>query len=192
MRAHLSRINRGYIVVKDKILFIIPSICRPSAQRAIDSLYAQTDDRWEGVVVFNECLTNLKLGEKVKSLVFDGKSAAGARNYALDLYELDYTRIGYLDDDDSLSPNYVKLIYEKYQNADVVQFRSQTMRKVRHHRPGKIFPTKANPATIAFTYKSEKGLGIRWGERKKHDQSFYKKLNELDVVVANEVGYYIR
>jgi glycosyltransferase involved in cell wall biosynthesis len=192
MRAHLSHISRGYIVVKDKILFIIPSICRPSTQRAIDSLYAQTDDRWEGLIVFNDCLTNLKLGDKVKSLVFEGKSAAGARNHALDLYEQDYTRIGYLDDDDSLSPNYVKLIYEKYPDADVVQFRSQTMRKVRQHRPGKIFPNKANPATIAFTYKSEKGLGIRWDESGKDDQLFYKKLSGLDVVVANELGYYIR
>jgi glycosyltransferase involved in cell wall biosynthesis len=154
-------------------------------------LYAQTDDRWEGVIVFDACTTNIKLGEKVKSLSLDVKSAARARNYALDLYEKDYARIGFLDDDDYLSPNYVKLIYEKYPNADVVQFRSQTMQKVRHHHAGKIFPTRFNPATIAFTYKSEKGLGIRFDECDKEDQIFYKKLCELDVVVANEVGYYI-
>ena len=108
-------------MVEDKILFIMPSINRDSIIRAVDSVRSQTDDRWHLCIIYDavenpiveedEQITCINLDERL-GVGFNG--AGNVRNVAIDKFGKDYKWIGFIDDDDELDKDYVRLLFSEY------------------------------------------------------------------------------
>ena len=110
------------------ITFIIPSIGRLTLNRAIKSLLSQTEQQWKCIIGFdgikqNDLKFELIKDERIKYLFLEksgysnplGHGQAGeVRNQIMKYSETDW--IAFLDDDDSLSVNYVSLFNEETQN----------------------------------------------------------------------------
>jgi len=110
------------------ITFIIPSIGRPTLNRAIKSLLSQTEQQWKCIVGFdgikqNDLKFELIKDERIKYLFLEksgysnplGHGQAGeVRNKIMRYSGTDW--IAFLDDDDSLNINYVSLFNEEIQN----------------------------------------------------------------------------
>lgn len=99
------------------VTFIIPTINRPTLQRSVESLLAQTNPDWEAIIVYDgipvvnnfndpriKCISIPKSGE-----IAGTHGAAGSvRNAGIKLATTAY--IGLLDDDDTLGNDYVNQI----------------------------------------------------------------------------------
>jgi glycosyltransferase involved in cell wall biosynthesis len=115
--------------------FIIPTIGRDSLSRTIDSLVAQQDPDFKCIIVYDvqdkyyippddrfvSILMDMQLG--VHEGDAPGQSYAGAvRNKGIDLVTTPW--ISFVDDDDTITPDYVSRLREVQEN-DVVIFRMQ-------------------------------------------------------------------
>jgi glycosyltransferase involved in cell wall biosynthesis len=112
------------------LTFIIPSIGRPTLQRAINSLLNQTHDGWKAIVVFDGIEPTISApNEKVTFMTVEksgvGLNGAGAvRNYGMKCVETEW--IAFLDDDDTVANDYVEYFFKEIQEfpqVDVVIFR---------------------------------------------------------------------
>ena len=118
----------------DKITFIIPTIGRESLKDSIKSLQNQTYKNWNAIIIFDgiKCnIDNMKDDNRIKIIETEklglGANSAGlVRNYGIRLATTKW--IAFLDDDDTISSDYVELFYKeinKYNkiNLDVIIFR---------------------------------------------------------------------
>ena len=131
---------------QDEITFIVPTIGRETLSRSITSLLNQTDSSWKCIIVFDdvpiiECIIHngqpyslvddkrftLLWKDKMGKINDDesfgriGGQAGLVRNHGLEIANTKW--IGFLDDDDSLNPNYVEMLKAKYAEYDVVIWR---------------------------------------------------------------------
>ena len=118
------------------IHFITPSLGRNSLHRAIDSLYKQTIPDWRATVCFDRVKPIIEPTDKVNVMTYDSPTpvqwrAGAIRNHILS--KIDTEWIGLLDDDDSLTPNYIEKLYELKDQADIVVFQMM-------YDSGKILP----------------------------------------------------
>lgn len=107
-----------------KITFIIPTIGRLSLQNSLNSLYSQTNENWECIIVYDGVEPNITIeDDRIKIIEISKKGVVGrnhgmaglVRNEALKYVKTDW--IGFLDDDDSLNEKYVET-FESYINND--------------------------------------------------------------------------
>ena len=118
----------------NKITFIIPTIGRKTLINTIKSLEKQTNDNWDAIIVFDGIKSNINISNpKIKILEItkkgvDKNSAGRVRNegmeYALSLGTSKW--FGFVDDDDTLSNNYVEIFnkeLQSYPNIDVIIMR---------------------------------------------------------------------
>ena len=131
------------------ITFITPSKGRYSLMQTLQSLLSQSSDKWLSIIVLDGVLSNsLYLNKSTnlphfmnaipQTILEDGRfcfqhlpvsdrasnCASDIRNFGVKMVLTDW--IGFVDDDDILKPNYVKLIIRQssmYPNADVIIFR---------------------------------------------------------------------
>ena len=108
-----------------QITFIIPSIRRPTLQRTIESLKNQTNPNWKAIVIFDgvdpiisddsriECMKIEKIGYS--------KCAGYVRNAGMTHVTTEW--IGFVDDDDVITPNYVECFLSEKNGNDVIIFR---------------------------------------------------------------------
>lgn len=193
---------------EDKILFIMPSINRKSIVKAVQSLYAQTDQRWHLCIVY-DCIESKPIIpelDEVTCIVLDekkgkGKNNAGlVRNVALDRFIDEYERIGFLDDDDILNADYVELVYTKYSKQDLVIFKM-----ISQLSDGQIWTTPSTEnidelcegnVGISFCYKTEKLSQNRFVADECEDWIFVEKIikekNKYECIITEEVGYNVR
>ena len=99
------------------ITFFIPTINRPSLGRAIDSLYAQTSEEWKAIIIYDGVEpTEDYSSNKIKILQINKSgSCKGINGQAglvrnVGINKADTEWVGFLDDDDVLDKNYVKLL----------------------------------------------------------------------------------
>lgn len=107
------------------ITIIVPTIARPSLVHSIQSLLNQTNPNWQAMVVFDgvepisiptdDRITVLR-SHKLGMIKTPHCCAGHVRNYALDHVATEW--VGFLDDDDCLTPDYVEKFY-KYSQEDV-------------------------------------------------------------------------
>lgn len=126
------------------VTFIIPSGGRHSIVATLDSLQAQTDTEWSAVVVFDGLEPQMDGKRRLpfnfllpsrfssdKRIIFHnlprsvGKSNCGARVRNAGLFLVRTPWVAFVDDDDTLSPLYVRLLRKevKLTRADLVVFR---------------------------------------------------------------------
>lgn len=112
-----------------KLTFIIPTIGRNSLKDTLNSLQCQSCENWNAFVIFDGIEPNIKCDDpRITFLVCnklgEGPNyAAGVRNYGMTLETKEW--IAFLDDDDSISYDYVDTFYKEIQthNIDVIIFR---------------------------------------------------------------------
>lgn len=128
--------------------FVVPTLGRDTLQRAVDSVYAQTDEDWELYVLGDGVIPRFDRPEgRFHDIHYGaippgaGGSAGLTRNRAWDIYEMTCGPrtewFAFLDDDDQVAPNYVRNLRahaEDYPWADVVVFR------MKHPRLGFLPP----------------------------------------------------
>jgi glycosyltransferase involved in cell wall biosynthesis len=112
------------------ITFIIPTIGKPGLQKAIESIEKQTSDNWKAIVVFDGIEPTISISNpkitvmKIEKAGVGQNGAANVRNYGMKFVESEW--IGFLDDDDTIAPDYVETFNNEissYPLVDVIIFR---------------------------------------------------------------------
>ena len=193
---------------EDKILFIMPSINRKSIVKAVQSLYAQTDQRWHLCIVY-DCIDSKPIIpelDEVTTIMLDEKkgknknNAGLVRNVALDRFVDQYERIAFLDDDDILNADYVELVYNKYNKQDLVIFKMSTQLSDGQiiEVPNTTDITKLDEGNvgISFCYKTEKLSKNRFIASDCEDwifvEAIIKQKNKYECIITQEIGYNVR
>jgi len=135
-----------------RITFIIPSIGRDTLRRTLDSLIGQTIPTWNAIVVFDGISATINIPDtRIRFMEIEKKGNAGfVRNEGIKEATTEW--VGFVDDDDILTPNYIECFNREKNNKDVIIFRMKTP-------DGKIFPLpgdtdfKFGEIGISFCYK---------------------------------------
>lgn len=118
---------------ENEVTFITPTLNRPSLTNAINSIKNQTNQNWKSIIIYDGIEPTENFGnEKIKVLYTDKlgietdssklhNEAGLVRNVGL--RSVDTTWTAFLDDDDTITPNYVDLLLSKYSQFDLVIFR---------------------------------------------------------------------
>lgn len=127
------KITENYSNSKKKniITFIIPTIGRKTLKNTISSLINQTDGEWKAIIIFDGVNINIKkvLDNRIKIIKLNKKkgirnNAGYVRNIAIKMIKRGW--IGFIDDDDIISINYVKNLKNdilKYPKVKTIIFR---------------------------------------------------------------------
>jgi glycosyltransferase involved in cell wall biosynthesis len=196
------------------VTFIVPSLNRPTLNNAINSIINQTNPNWKCIVVYDEidgqkfnderiitiianvnmkkcsCFTNspIMIYQKCLANCNDNGRAGYVRNEGIKITDTEW--IAFLDDDDSIHPEYVETLLNKYKESDCVIFKMQMPN-------GKILPTipeiaKSNVG-ISFAYKRNLNLLF---DAKTNAEDYIFLTNILKytgkITFAEEIYYYVR
>lgn len=187
--------NVIYSSAECKITFIIPSINRDTLVDSVDSLLKQSNPNWKCIIIYDGVDGKTFDDERITTIKIDKtgwKNEAGmVRDHGIVLADTEW--IGFLDDDDTLHPDYVKTLLEKYSDYDFVVWRMQ-------YATGKILPPlwsdylQLNEVGISFCYKNKFDGLLFSGNIAGEDFYFIQKLISLtnNYKVAPEVYYFIR
>lgn len=180
------------------ITFIIPTINRKSLQRSIDCLIAQTNKEWKAIVIFDGVPIATYHDPRIKSIKINkvGKLnyAGYVRNYGIKEVETEW--IGLLDDDDTISENYVEKFKEEINtnpDAKCIIFRMKTNFDV-----DKILPAQhhknfiKNKVGISFAFK--KDLNLLFEPSATEDFDFLNRIRENNhkMIISPYITYFVR
>jgi len=190
-----------FISNKALITFIIPSIGRDTLLRTIQSLKNQTSKNWEALIIFDGIKPTIKSDDnRIKIIQIDktGKdpnSAGGVRNVGLKMINTEW--VGFVDDDDTLSKNYVEYLIRDTQHhnmVDVIIFRMRG-------KHGHILPSSDDDnfyvgrVGISFAIKTTfyKKNNLYFTPSWKED---YEYLNEVrtkntPMLISSNVAYFV-
>jgi glycosyltransferase involved in cell wall biosynthesis len=170
------------------VTFIIPTIGRPSLNKAVDSLLKQKNKNWKCIILFDGVEEKIFNDERIITKKIDklgtfGKNHGNAgfvRNKGIELANTEW--IAFLDDDDTLNENYVDwLSLYISKGYEMVLFRMKTIK-------GKIIPSITNndiiinDAGISFAYK--KSLDCKFVNSDTEDYHFLQQIR-LHIKVLN-------
>ncbi len=181
---------------KSGITFIIPTLNRPTLNNTIDSLINQNNDNWKCKVIFDGVEPIYFKDDRIESIKIDKAGLMGpangqaglVRNYGIENADTEW--IGFVDDDDTLSPDYVDSLLTNYNEKDFVIF------KMRYDN-GLVIPKNKEivfgDVGISFAYKNK--LDVRFAEnRDGEDYDFLLNLKNKtsNYVIADEIMYNVR
>jgi len=191
------------------ITFVIPSLNRPTLGRTIESLLRQSNPNWKCIVVFDGCAAGVKFTDpRIFTIVLpvrQGKTiqvreqtcgqAGRVRNVGMKRCLSEW--IGFVDDDDTLDPEYVNVLclrYARLSHVEAVVWRMQ--------RPdGVVLPPvecnilRRNYVGISFCFKRRLGVFFQ-NNSQFEDYEFLQKVvaaagGPSRVLIAPEVFYYV-
>ena len=164
------------------VTFVIPTIGRQSLPRALDSVLNQSVRKWKALVVFHSSIPVLNSytyppqaeefllyskDTRIRFVTYTGgirsNCAGDVRNFALQFVDTDW--VAFLDDDDSLSPDYIlHLLQETRLNptAELVSFRMFDKRIADPNNPRKVLPeenatdAQRDHIGISFAFKQSR------------------------------------
>lgn len=193
--------------LKEKITFIIPSINRNSLHRSVNSLINQTNPNWECIIIYDgiqgpnfedsriKTIKIEKTGVENYKNIGPGRmngQAGLVRNHGILLCDTEW--IGFLDDDDVITENYVEDLFSKYQNYDFVVWRMK-------FNGGSIIPPissnelKRKEVGISFCYKKSIFPNLVFEENDyAEDYKLVKKLESLtsNFIISTDIYYLVR
>ena len=146
---------------KSLITFIIPTIGRDTLSKTLDCLINQSNPNWKAIVIFDGISSTIQNTDPRIRIIESTKlgqnynSAGLVRNYGITFADTEW--VAFVDDDDSLSTNYVDIFIKEssaYTLADIIIFRMEGC-------PGCIIPTLS---TETFYYCQ---VGISFAVKKK-------------------------
>ena len=181
------------------ITFIIPTIGRKTLSNSIKSLLEQDDNNWNAIIIFdgvkNIDLVNIN-DNRIKCIEIEKMNSAGyIRNIAFN-YMSNTDWIGFLDDDDTISSDYIsKLKYEIYLNPsiDVCIFRMG-------YENGCILPNKSvrnillGKVGISFAIKKYIIDTTKFQNFICEDYIFLKELEKkkYKIIISSYTTYFVR
>lgn len=180
------------------ITFIIPSIGRITLNRTIQSLQNLNNPNWKAIIIFDGVKSNINdiSDNRIRYFQIEKRGlynrAGLTRNYGINKVE-DSIWIGFCDDDDTLSPDYIdKLLIETKYNTDVIVFRMKTTNLI-------IPPLETNSITrgcvgISFCVKTPI-LKLLMFETNSfiEDYTLLKRLNKkYSILLSKYITYFIR
>lgn len=187
--------------IQPKITFITPSINRPTLRESVQSLLNQTNPNWECIIVYDG-VSGIEFSDpRIKTMQIDKQGSFGdynghaglVRNEALKQITTEW--IGFLDDDDTLHPDYVKILFEKYQEKDVVIFRMKYQNGLVLPKLDISDPTKliGGEVGISYCYKNKFKPVLFDDNFDGEDYLYLIKLYQLtqDFFVAPEITYFV-
>jgi len=183
------------------ITFIIPSIARLTILRTIESLKKQSNPNWRAIVVYDGVDGPTFNDERIKIIKSEKVGLEGpkngqsglVRNIGIKQTETETEWIGFLDDDDTIHPDYVSTLIEKYNDKDFVIWRMK-------YNNGLVLPPDRQKKLIfatvgiSFCYKKSLGEILFDNNRDGEDFDFLMKLQNLTNkwVITPEVYYNVR
>ena len=115
---------------KPLITFIIPTIGRNTLQNTLDCLINQSNPNWKAIVIFDGISSTIQNPDPRVRIIESpklgqGRNSAGlVRNYGITFADTEW--VAFVDDDDSLSNNYVDILLKEsaeYALSDIIIFR---------------------------------------------------------------------
>jgi glycosyltransferase involved in cell wall biosynthesis len=142
------------------ITFIIPTIGRETLSRTVQSLLNQTNKNWKCIIVydgiephkFEDGRILVIKSEKMGGFGQHHGNAGLVRNEGIKLVTTEW--IGFVDDDDTIHPQYVETLENNYREYDLVIWRMK-------YENGLIIPRLTNSniyygnVGISFSYKNK-------------------------------------
>jgi glycosyltransferase involved in cell wall biosynthesis len=178
-----------------KITFVIPTINRDTLARAIESLKNQTVNDWNAIVVFDGVEEICFNDSRIQSLRIEKSGVAGqsgvVRNYGIKGCKTEW--IGFLDDDDTITPDYVETLLNKYEDKDLVIWKMI-------YADGLVLPPKdhhtinVNCVGISFCFKNKFENVLFDRNYHLEDFEFLEKMQSLtdNWIIAEEICYKVR
>jgi len=180
------------------ITFIIPTIGRPTLQRTLDSIRANTNSSWKAIVMFDGVEPTITSDDSRIQILRMNKTgtlnyAGRVRNHAITKSNTPW--IGFVDDDDVITPNYVEdLISHLKENPDVVIFRMKDKEIVLPPKEATVF--KLNQVGISFCLKTDIFIGEQiWFEPSStEDFQLLNRLRRLgkQIIISPHINYIVR
>ena len=183
------------------ITFIIPSIGRKTLSRTIKSLENQTLGNWKAIIVFDGVKSTISVTDKRISIIEISKkgigvnSAGNVRNVALK--QVDTKWVGFVDDDDTLSEDYVECLLKNtnlFEDVNTFIFRMC-------YKDGRILPSfkddnfYINNVGISFAVKTKfyKNKNLYFTPGNQEDFYYLDKIRKLNerIVILENIGYYV-
>lgn len=185
--------------MENQITFIIPSVNRPTLKNTVDSLLNQTNPNWRSIIVFDgvdgpqfsdDRITTYNI-EKTGLFGPNNGQSGLVRNYGINKCDTEW--IGFLDDDDSIHPDYVNCLFEKYSDKDFVVWRMK-------YTNGLVLPQLTSndlqfgAVGISFCYKNKFEDLVFDKNRDGEDFDLLMKLKSLtnNWVITPEIYYNVR
>ena len=190
------------------VTFVIPSLNRPTLGRTIESLLRQSNPNWKCVVVFDGCAGVTFADPRICTIylpVRQGKTiqvreqtcgqAGRVRNVGMKKCESEW--IGFVDDDDTLDPEYVSVLCSRYAPISHIEAVVWRMRRA----DGVVLPPvechtlQRNYVGISFCFKRRLGVFFQ-NNSQFEDYEFLQKVvvaagGPSHVLIAPEVFYYV-
>ena len=183
--------------------FIIPTIGRPTLSQTVQSLLVQQDPDFKCIIAFDGLVPTMGAPDerfRIVQLPFKfGKTGIGensfsgnVRNYAMKFLETDW--MSFVDDDDTVTPDYVHFLKEAQDN-DVVIFRMC-------YNNGRILPppgsTEIIPGLVGISFSVRKTIldehNLRFPNNGSEDYEFLSTLQRSGVKmhISPHIAYRIR
>jgi len=188
------------------ITFIIPTIGRKTIINTIESIINQTNNDWNAIIIFDGIKnteveindSRIKVVEIENKIGIEGKRnfSGLVRNIGLNSV-IDTEWIGFVDDDDILSKNYIAFLKKELINTnnklDLIIFRMM-------YENGLVLPTKydrnitKNRVGISFAFRKEIGCKYKFENSPYEDYLFLKNIQKcgFKILISSYIGYFIR
>lgn len=209
-KSSLDRIEKFNNSNKNSIItFIIPSINRKTLIDTIYSLQNQYINSWKAIIIFDNCYPDINIINilenddrflyiSIKKTGFAENSAGNVRNIGMTLVNTEW--IGFVDDDDYLTKDYVLLLYKEINtyNSDVIIFRMNDPKlgivpnKKSHLIDNPIYEGNIG---ISFCYKKELfNQNIFFEPSCSEDYFLINKISQLNkkILISKYITYYVR
>jgi hypothetical protein len=189
--------------IKTFITFIIPTIGRESLKDSIESLNKQKDNDWKAIIIFDGVDVNIDINlDKIKIIKIDKVGFIDKKNCAglvrnIGIKHCDNTEwIGFLDDDDYLSSDYICNLKEEIRlnnQIEICIFRMAYDNKC-------ILPTKHDKniirthVGISFSIKKYITDNIVFNNNPFEDYLFLKEAQskKYKIIISSFVMYFIK
>jgi hypothetical protein len=188
-----------------KITFIIPSVGRSTLIKTIESIKIQTRSNWSCIIVFDgvNIPTNISLStkdDKRFTIIRINKigclnHAARVRNEALKMVKNGW--VGFVDDDDALSPYYVEHMNNYLTSNPYIKCIIFRMLYADNNVIPKPYSTNFYEGNvgISFCYSSELlSRGFYFTPSRCEDYVLLNKIqsSRYKIVMSRKIGYYVR
>ena len=180
------------------VTFITPTVGRETLHAACASVEAQTDDRWLHIVAGDGLRPNVSWTDKRTVMKCPAqRHESPVRNYAINTAITPW--IAFLDDDDTISPCYVRWLSEEIQsgfNPDVVIFR-QTL-PLELQLDDAIIPARPEIVwgNVGISYAIRRELALKFPfKRTRHEdllQLVAVEASGAKIHYSNHLAYYGR
>ena len=185
----------------DIITFIIPSIGRNTLFDSINSLMNQTSDNWKAIIIFDGCKNILNKDDINNKFIIHEidktncviNQASDVRNFGLQFVTSKW--VGFLDDDDTISTDYVEYFFKQ---KNIFNFDLFIYRMI--NKDLKIFPSLLSKdlipcdVGISFIVKKEIFEKIKFENSHCEDYDFLNlvKKNKYLILISNTTKYFVK